>query len=138
MNRSFLFVPADDEHKLQKAGEAGADALILDLEDSVVAAARTVARDLARAYIAGKKNVWVVPLLLRHLSQALDEFKTKCGFQGGRNLNQVRHGPESQSLRTITAKRPKSQSISLRGSRRLSPSGSMRTILRIRLSRSSK
>ena len=59
MNRSFLFVPADDEHKLRKAGEAGADALILDLEDSVVADARTAARDLARAYIAGKKNVWV-------------------------------------------------------------------------------
>ncbi len=59
MTRSFLFVPADDEHKLQRAGDAGADALILDLEDSVVADARTAARDVARAYIAGKKNIWV-------------------------------------------------------------------------------
>ncbi len=33
--RSFLFVPADSERKLAKGLESGADALILDLEDSV-------------------------------------------------------------------------------------------------------
>jgi len=59
MNRSFLFVPADSERKLKKAGDAGADALILDLEDSVAAAARPQARVLAREYLAGKDNVWV-------------------------------------------------------------------------------
>ena len=35
--RSFLFVPADSERKLARAPQSGADALILDLEDSVVA-----------------------------------------------------------------------------------------------------
>ena len=59
MNRSFLFVPADSERKLQKAGGVGADALILDLEDSVAADARPDARVLAREYLAGKENVWV-------------------------------------------------------------------------------
>lgn len=59
MNRSFLFVPADSERKLQKAGDTGADALILDLEDSVAADARPEARVLAREYLAGKDNVWV-------------------------------------------------------------------------------
>ncbi len=59
MNRSFLFVPADSERKLKKAGGAGADALILDLEDSVAADARPEARKLAREYLAGKDNVWV-------------------------------------------------------------------------------
>jgi citrate lyase subunit beta/citryl-CoA lyase len=59
MNRSFLFVPADSERKLKKAGGAGADALILDLEDSVAADARPEARNLAREYLAGKDNVWV-------------------------------------------------------------------------------
>ena len=59
MNRSFLFVPADSERKLKKAGGAGADALILDLEDSVAANARPEARILAREYLAGKDNVWV-------------------------------------------------------------------------------
>ncbi len=59
MNRSFLFVPADSERKLEKASGAGADALILDLEDSVAADARPEARILAREYLAGKDNVWV-------------------------------------------------------------------------------
>ena len=57
--RSFLFVPADSERKMQKAGDAGADALILDLEDSVAAAALPDARVLAREYLRGKHDVWV-------------------------------------------------------------------------------
>ena len=59
VNRSFLFVPADSERKLQRAGSAGADALILDLEDSVAADARPDARLLAAEYLRGKKDVWV-------------------------------------------------------------------------------
>jgi citrate lyase subunit beta/citryl-CoA lyase len=59
MNRSYLFVPADSERKLKKAVGCGADALILDLEDSVAAAARPEARLLARNYLADKQNAWV-------------------------------------------------------------------------------
>jgi citrate lyase subunit beta/citryl-CoA lyase len=59
MSRSFLFVPADSARKLQKAGDVGADALILDLEDSVAADARPDARDMAREFLIGKNNVWV-------------------------------------------------------------------------------
>jgi len=59
MTRSFLFVPADSERKMEKAGSVGADALILDLEDSVAADARPDARRMAREYLAGKDNVWV-------------------------------------------------------------------------------
>jgi len=57
--RSFLFVPGDSERKLEKAAAVGADALIVDLEDSVTAEARPAARELARDYIAGKDKVWV-------------------------------------------------------------------------------
>ena len=57
--RSFLFVPADSERKLAKADSCGADALILDLEDSVAPAARPAARKLAAEYLHGKDNVWV-------------------------------------------------------------------------------
>ncbi len=59
MNRSYLFVPADSERKMAKAMDAGADAVILDLEDSVSADARPAARDTAREFLVGKKNVWV-------------------------------------------------------------------------------
>ena len=59
MIRSFLFVPADSERKMQKAASVGADALILDLEDSVAADARPDARVMAREYLEGKDNIWV-------------------------------------------------------------------------------
>lgn len=59
VNRSFLFVPADSERKLQKAASAGADALILDLEDSVAPDARNDARLMAAEYLQGKQHVWV-------------------------------------------------------------------------------
>lgn len=49
--RSFLFVPADSERKLARAPQSGADALILDLEDSVVPANRPAARRLARDFL---------------------------------------------------------------------------------------
>ena len=49
--RSLLFVPADSERKLARGLESGADALILDLEDSVAAANRPTARRLARAFL---------------------------------------------------------------------------------------
>jgi len=59
VNRSFLFVPADSERKLQKAGSVGADALILDLEDAVAADARPQARKLAADYLQDADNAWV-------------------------------------------------------------------------------
>lgn len=61
VNRSFLFVPADSDKKLDRAAESGADALILDLEDSVTPAARPAARQNVRDYLADHtgSNVWV-------------------------------------------------------------------------------
>ena len=59
MNRSYLFVPADSERKLAKAAGAGADALILDLEDSVASVARPVARELAAEFVKQHDNAWV-------------------------------------------------------------------------------
>jgi citrate lyase subunit beta/citryl-CoA lyase len=50
--RSLLFVPADNERKLSRGPQSGADALILDLEDSVVPANRPLARSQARNFMA--------------------------------------------------------------------------------------
>lgn len=44
MMRSFLFVPGDAPRKFEKARAGEADALILDLEDSVAATAKVTAR----------------------------------------------------------------------------------------------
>jgi citrate lyase subunit beta/citryl-CoA lyase len=49
--RSFLFVPADSERKLAKGPSSGPDGLILDLEDSVATDRKTIARDMALAYL---------------------------------------------------------------------------------------
>jgi citrate lyase subunit beta/citryl-CoA lyase len=51
MMRSFLFVPGDSESKLAGAARHGADALILDLEDSVAVARKTAARELVATYL---------------------------------------------------------------------------------------
>jgi citrate lyase subunit beta/citryl-CoA lyase len=50
--RSLLFVPADSERKLARGLDSGADALILDLEDSVAAPHRPAARRQARDFLA--------------------------------------------------------------------------------------
>lgn len=49
--RSLLFVPADSEAKLAKALKIGADALILDLEDSVARPVKGRAREMARDFL---------------------------------------------------------------------------------------
>jgi citrate lyase subunit beta/citryl-CoA lyase len=65
--RSFLFVPGDSEKKLAKADASGADALILDLEDSVAPSNKATARQLvadflrarARPRPAPRSQLWV-------------------------------------------------------------------------------
>jgi citrate lyase subunit beta/citryl-CoA lyase len=61
VSRSFLFVPADSERKLAKARDTAADALILDLEDSVAASARPKARQIAHDFLTdkGEAELWV-------------------------------------------------------------------------------
>jgi citrate lyase subunit beta/citryl-CoA lyase len=44
--RSWLFVPADSNHKMMKALASEADAVIFDLEDSVAPAQKAMAREL--------------------------------------------------------------------------------------------
>ena len=54
--RSLLFVPADSEKKLAKSLTSPADVLILDLEDSVAASRRPVAREMAKAFIGDARK----------------------------------------------------------------------------------
>ena len=49
--RSLLFVPADSARKLDKAMSSGADALIVDLEDSIAFDSKAHARDSAAAFL---------------------------------------------------------------------------------------
>jgi citrate lyase subunit beta/citryl-CoA lyase len=51
MMRSLLFVPADSAKKLDKAMSSGADALIVDLEDSIAPDGKAQARASAAAFL---------------------------------------------------------------------------------------
>lgn len=63
MIRSFLFTPGDSLKKMEKGLAGAADALILDLEDSVAEANRPQARKLVRQVLddhpARKQQLWV-------------------------------------------------------------------------------
>ncbi len=52
--RSMLFIPGDSEKKLAKADACGADAVILDLEDSVAAENKIIARQRVRAFLEAR------------------------------------------------------------------------------------
>lgn len=60
--RSFLFVPGDSARKFEKARGGNADALIIDLEDSVSAEAKETAREATRAMLETPRNAqkWFV------------------------------------------------------------------------------
>jgi citrate lyase subunit beta / citryl-CoA lyase len=62
--RSLLFVPADDAKKLDKAMACGADALIIDLEDSIPIQGKAHARTRAAAFIGEAGKVAQRPRLL--------------------------------------------------------------------------
>ncbi len=64
MLRSMLFVPGDSEKKLAKSEGVPADALILDLEDSVAAENKVMARGLVCEFLAAqagerRQQIWV-------------------------------------------------------------------------------
>jgi citrate lyase subunit beta/citryl-CoA lyase len=62
--RSWLFVPGDSERKLEKGRDNPADALILDLEDSVAKERQQIAREMVCAYLKARpdrsrQQLWV-------------------------------------------------------------------------------
>src|SRR5579863_5104991 len=63
--RSALFVPGDDERKLAKALASAADALIIDLEDSVAPAAKTRARLVTAEFLRSAAKGARARLLVR-------------------------------------------------------------------------
>jgi len=62
--RSYLFAPADNQRILGKVFTAGADAVVLDLEDAVAPAAKAAARETLRSNLEGvsptdRPPIWV-------------------------------------------------------------------------------
>src|SRR5262245_31037308 len=79
--RSLLFIPGDDERKLAKGAGAGADALILDLEDAVSRARKAVARTITAQYIASARSPERRPALYVRIN-ALDTADWEADLAG--------------------------------------------------------
>ena len=62
---SLLFVPADTDRFLAKAGQRGADGLILDLEDAVAPSAKAAARANLAAFVPRLQADAGVPIYVR-------------------------------------------------------------------------
>lgn len=60
--RSLLFVPGDRPDRFVKASASGADAIIIDLEDSVALDRKVAAREAAAEYLSGDRPV---PVFIR-------------------------------------------------------------------------
>jgi citrate lyase beta subunit len=60
--RSVLFLPASNPRAIAKAREAGADLVVLDLEDAVKPADKAAARNAAVEAVAG---AWATPVAIR-------------------------------------------------------------------------
>lgn len=57
--RSFLFAPGERPERFQKAWDAGADAVVLDLEDGVASANKARARSEIAAWLSAERPVYV-------------------------------------------------------------------------------
>jgi citrate lyase subunit beta/citryl-CoA lyase len=64
MIRSLLFVPADSAKKLAKAMTSGADALIVDLEDSIAIDRKALGRNSAAAFLKDALAIKPRPFIL--------------------------------------------------------------------------
>lgn len=77
VRRSDLYLPANNEHMIQKSPTLGADCITLDLEDSVPPAEKAAARELVKKYIGDlnktgseawvRVNAWDTDLTLADL-----------------------------------------------------------------------
>lgn len=57
--RTYLFVPGNRPERFEKARRAGADAVILDLEDAVQSAQKDVAREAVAAWLSPTRPAYV-------------------------------------------------------------------------------
>jgi citrate lyase subunit beta/citryl-CoA lyase len=60
--RSLLFAPGNEPRKIQKVASFGADAVILDLEDTVPDADKVAARAAVRAALLGLRGCTDYPI----------------------------------------------------------------------------
>jgi citrate lyase subunit beta/citryl-CoA lyase len=117
--RSWLFVPADSEKKIAKALATEADAIIFDLEDSVVPAQKAAAREILKGLPERSDGpqwwVRINPLTSEHLKADLGVFAS-ANFEGvvlpkaesGADVAQLAHRTGNLPVLAIVTETPAS------------------------------
>ena len=117
--RSWLFVPADSEKKVARALASDADALIFDLEDSVVPTRKSAAREILKALPerSGGPQWWVRvnPLGSEYIKADLGLFAS-ADFEGvvlpkaesGADVAQLAHRTGNLPVHAIVTETPAS------------------------------
>lgn len=104
--RSWLFVPGDSERKQAKALGSGADALILDLEDSVdpaqLPAARARVHELLRAHAEGSAPQLWVRINPPQGATWREDLAALFGTSTKRQANDRRPGPDGVVLPKVS------------------------------------
>ena len=105
--RSLLFVPAHDSRKLAKALDSGADALIVDLEDSVPDAEKPRARAACKEFVAAHRDKVRIFVRINGLSTgfAADDLETVAAAQPyGLMLPKCRNGGDVATVDVLLTK----------------------------------
>lgn len=100
--RSLLFVPADRPERFAKAAASGADAIILDLEDSVAPAAKEAARLAVAEYLAGERPV-PVAVRVNPLASGLTGQDLAAALPGAPDMIVLPKAEGAASIRALVA-----------------------------------
>jgi (S)-citramalyl-CoA lyase len=98
--RSLLFTPADRKDRFAKALNAGADAVILDLEDGVPLQAKSIAQDAAFAQFANPTQDCLLGLRLNPISTEAGLLDL-LALRTAENLPQILMLPKVESVTEI-------------------------------------
>ena len=102
--RSWLFVPGDSERKLAKAWTAGADALIVDLEDAVAGERKAIARDIETAAIAAAtRGKTVVSIRINSIDSGLADEDIEQTFRCRPDAYVLPKASDTADIRRVSA-----------------------------------
>jgi citrate lyase subunit beta / citryl-CoA lyase len=97
MHRSYLFAPGHNEKLLGRVFDAGADAVMLDLEDAVPPAAKHQARAMVTQVLAGR-SAWV-RINAVGTELAADDLEAVAGLAAGIRIPKVESAEDVQWVR---------------------------------------
>lgn len=101
LRRTMMFVPGNNPAMLQNAGIYGADAIIMDLEDSVAITEKDVARHLVQSALKNIKYPCDVAIRINHISTPFGRRDLEVVLAGKPNLIRLPMAQEAGEIQEI-------------------------------------